>query len=57
MVKNLLACRRLGFDPWVRKMLCRREWQPTSLFSPGKFRGQSLVVYNPWSHKELDMIE
>ena len=21
-----------GFDPWVRKILCRRAWQPTPVF-------------------------
>ena len=25
-------CRRLGFDPWVRKIPWRRIWQPTPLF-------------------------
>ena len=32
-------CRRYkrhGFDPWVRKILWRREWQPTPVFLPGK---------------------
>ena len=27
---------RPGFDPWVRKIPCRREWQPTPVFSPGE---------------------
>ena len=26
--KWLLRCRRPGFDPWVRKIHWRREWQP-----------------------------
>ena len=25
-------CRRLGFDPWVGKILWRRAWQPTPVF-------------------------
>ena len=29
-------CRRSGFDPWVRKILWWRKWQPTSIFLPGK---------------------
>ena len=29
-------CRRLGFDPWVRKIPWRREWQPTPIFLPGE---------------------
>ena len=35
-----LQCRRPGFDPSVRKMLWRREWQPTPVFLPGEFHGQ-----------------
>ena len=38
-----------GFDPWVRKIPWRREWQPTPGFYAGEFRGQrSLVGYSPW---------
>ena len=38
--------RRSGFDPWVRKIPWRREWQPTPVFLPGEFHGQrSLVGY------------
>ena len=25
----------VGFYPWVRKIPCRREWQPTPVFLPG----------------------
>ena len=51
-------CRRYGFHPWVGKIPWRRKWQPTPVFSPGEFQGQrSLVGYNPWDHKELDMTE
>ena len=35
-----LHCRRPGFDPWVRKILWRRKWQPTPVFLPGKSHGQ-----------------
>ena len=58
MVKNLWKCRRPGFSPWVGKILWRREWQPTSVFSHGEFQGQrSLVGYSPWVHKESDTTE
>ena len=31
-------------------------WQPTLAFLPGKSHGQrTLVGYNPWGHKELDV--
>ena len=40
------ACRRPGFDSWVRKIPWRREWLPAPVFLPGEFRGQkSLVGY------------
>ena len=28
--------RRCGFNPWVGKILWRREWQPTPVFLPGE---------------------
>ena len=44
-----LQCRRPGFDPWVRKILWRRKWQPTPLLLPKKSHGRrSLVGYSPW---------
>ena len=47
---------RVGFDPWVRKIPWRREWQTTSVFLPGESQGQrSLVGYGPQGHKESDM--
>ena len=49
---------RPGFDPWVRKIPCRKEWQPTPVFLPGEFHGQrSLVGYNQWGRKESDTTE
>ena len=51
------ACqwRRPEFNPWVEKIPWRREWQPTPVFVPGEFHGQtSLVGYSPWGHKESD---
>ena len=52
VVKNLptnAGDRRQEFNPWVRKIPWRREWQPTSVFLPGKSRGQrSLAGYSPW---------
>ena len=53
-----LQCRRPRFDPWVRKIPWRREWQPTSVFLLGDFHGQrSLTGYIPCSHKESDTTE
>ena len=30
-----LQCRRLGFDPYVKKIPWRRKWQPSPVFLPG----------------------
>ena len=47
-----------GFNPWVRKIPWRRQWQPTPVFLPGESHGQrSLVGYSPWGHKDLDTTE
>ena len=48
-------CRRYRFDPWVGKVPCRREWQPTPVFLPGESHGQrNLAGYSPWGCKILD---
>ena len=53
MVQNLC-----GFNPWVRKIPWRREWQPTQIFLPGKFHAQrSLAGSSPWGSKESDTTE
>ena len=40
------------FDPWVRKIPWRGEWQPTPVFLPEKSHGQkSLVGYSPWGRR------
>ena len=58
MVKRLPAMWETRFDPWVRKILWRRRWQPTLVLLPGKSHGwRSLEGYSPWSCKELDMTE
>ena len=50
--------KRHKLDPWIREILCRREWQPTPVFLPGQFHGQrSLTGYSSWGYKELDMTE
>ena len=42
------------FNPWVRKIPQRRQWQPTPVFLPGKSQGQrSLAGYNALSHKRV----
>ena len=40
--------KRHRFDPWVKKIPWRREWQPTPVLLPGESHGQRrLVGYNP----------
>ena len=57
-VKNPPASVRLKFNPWVRKITCRRKWQPTPVVLPGKSHEQkSLVGYSPWGHKESHMTD
>ena len=53
-----LQYKKPSFDPWVRKILWSRKWQPGPVFLPGNFHGQKILVRDsPWSHKESDMIE
>ena len=46
---------RPGFDSWVGTIPWKKEWQPTPVFWPGEFHGQSLAGYSPWGWKELDL--
>ena len=57
MVKTVSACNAgdLGSIPGLGRFPWRREWLPTSVFSPGKPHGQrGLAGYSPWGCKELD---
>ena len=51
--------RRHRFDPWVRKILWSRKWQPTPVFLPGKFHGQRSLegCVQPMGCKESDTTE
>ena len=56
--ESFLQCRRPRFDPWVRKILWRRECLPSPVSLPGKFHGQRrLEGYITYGHKELDTTE
>ena len=57
-VKNLFAVQEIWVQFLSREGLWRREWQPISVFLPGKFHGQkSLAGYRPRDHKESDTAE
>ena len=44
--------KKCGFAPWVGKIACRRAWQPSPVFFPGKSHGQrSPVGYSPWGRR------
>ena len=56
--ESTCQCKRLRFDPWVRKIPWRRKWQPTPVFLPGESHGRrSLVGFSPWGRKESDTTE
>ena len=58
LVTQTVNGRRPGFDPWLRNIPWRRQWQPAPVFFPKKSHGQrSLVGYSPWVCKESDMTE
>ena len=45
-------CKRLWFNPWVRKIPRSWRWQPTPVFLAGQFHGQHMLLgYSPWCHK------
>jgi len=48
-----MKCGRPGSNPWVGKILWRRERLPTPVFWPGEFHG----LYSPWGCKESDTTE
>ena len=50
--------KRHAFDPWVRRIPWRREWQPNPVFLPGESYGQrSLAGYSPWGCKQSEAIQ
>ena len=44
-------CKRLGFDPWVRKIPWSRKWQPTPVLLPGEFHRQRNLM-GSWQFME-----
>ena len=40
--ESACKCRRSWLDIWVKKILWRRKWQPTSVFLPGEFHGREI---------------
>ena len=49
--------KRLGFDPWVGKIPCRRQWQPTPVLLPRKLHGEGSlmsmgyqIIRHDWVH-------
>ena len=51
--KNLPAMQETQVNLCIGKIPWRREWQPTSVFSPEELHGQrSQADYNPWDCKD-----
>ena len=51
-LKHLPAMQETWVQPLVGKIPWRRNWQPTTVFLPGKSHGwRSLVAYGPWVTK------
>ena len=48
---------RCRFCPRVRKIPCRRAWQPTPIFLPGESRGQRSLVATVHRVAESDLTE
>ena len=58
MVKHLSAMWETQVWPLGWEGPLEKEWQPTPVFSPGKFQGRrSLVGYSPWGCKQSDTTE
>ena len=56
-VKNLLEVQETQ-EIWVQSLGQEKEWQPTPVFLPGKFRGQrNLAGYSPQGRRESDTTE
>ena len=57
-VKSLPGMRETWVQSLAQEDPLGRKWQPTPVFLPGEFHGQSCLVDNsPWGHKELDTTE
>ena len=53
-----MQCRKPRSDPWVGKIPCKRKWQLTPVFLPGKLHGQrSLAGYKPWGCEQSETME
>ena len=47
--------RRYGFNPWIRKIPCRRKWQPNPVFLLGRYYGQrNTAGYSCMGFQESD---
>ena len=44
VVRTCPQYRRPRFNPWIKKIPWRREWQPTPVFLPGESHGQRSLV-------------
>ena len=56
--ESACQCKTRKFNQWIGMIPRRRAWQPTPVFLPGEFHGQSsLESYSPWALKESGTTE
>ena len=55
--ESTCQCKRLGFSPWVGKILRRKAWQRTSVFLSGESHRQRSLVIVHGVAKESDRTE
>ena len=53
--ESTCQCKRLGFDPWVRKIPWRRKWQPTPVFLPGESHGAWQATVHGVAKSDYDL--
>ena len=53
--ESTCQCKRLRFDPWVRKIPWRRKWQPTPVFLPRKSHGAWQATVHGVAKSECDL--
>ena len=56
--ESVCQCKRRGFNPWIKKIPWRGNWQPTPVFSPGESHGpEELGGLQSMGREESDTTE
>ena len=54
--ESACKCRRHGFNPWVKEIPWRREWQPSPVFLPGQNTPKSKITIQNACQPEINFI-